>query len=78
MFLANGDLILAIGVLVLLFALYMLLHIMNKKTPVPKGCEHLHISYDNCGSCTNINCSFKDGLYLEKIKEEIKNDDISN
>ena len=75
MFLVNGNTILAIGVVLVLFAAYMILYIMNKKTPVPKGCEHLQISDENCGSCTNTECSIKNGLDLKKINEEIKNDE---
>lgn len=74
MFLVNGYTILAIGVVVLLFGLYMFLYIMNKKTPVPEGCEHLQISDENCSSCTNNDCSIKNGLDFEKINEEIKKD----
>jgi hypothetical protein len=74
MFLVNVYTILAIGVVLLLFVLYMVLYIMNKKTPVPKGCEHLQISDENCSSCTNTECSIKNGLDIEKINEEIKNE----
>ena len=72
MFLVNGYTILAIGVVLLLFALYMILYMMNKKTPVPEVCEHLQISDENCSSCKNTECSIKNGLDIEKINEEIK------
>jgi hypothetical protein len=75
MILANGYTFLAIGIIVVLFAAYMTLYILNKKTPVPEGCEHLQISDENCSSCTNSECSIKKGLDFEKINEEIKEEE---
>ncbi|MBO5711592.1 MAG: hypothetical protein J6R47_02035 [Acholeplasmatales bacterium] len=62
---------LAIGVIVVLLGLYILLYLMNKKTPVPKGCEAIKISDENCSTCGNLDCSFKK-IDVEKINEEIK------
>lgn len=64
----------AIIVIVILLSLYIVFYLMNKKTPVPKGCENLKISDENCSSCTNMDCSFhkKVDINIEEINEEIK------
>ena len=63
--------ILAIGIVVVLLGLYIFLYLMNKKTPVPKGCEAIKISEENCSTCGNTDCSLKK-IDVEKINEEIK------
>ena len=62
---------LAIIVVVILLGLYIFLYLMNKKTPVPKGCENIKISEENCSSCNNLDCSLRK-IDVEKINEEIK------
>ncbi len=39
----------------LLVAIYIILYLMNKKTPKPEGCEDLHADCDGCKDfgCTN-------------------------
>lgn len=66
--------ILAIGVVVFLVVIFFVTYVLNKKTPVPEGCEHLQISDDNCSACNNTSCQIKNGLDLQKLEKEIKED----
>ena len=52
-------LILAISILVALLIIFIVSFIIYKRTPVPKGCEGIKISDENCATCSNQNCSFK-------------------
>ena len=58
-------LILSISALVVLLIVFVVSFVLYKKTPVPKGCEGLEISEENCAACKNTKCSLKK-------KEEIK------
>ena len=70
----NPYLFAAIGIIVLVVAIFFVSYFLNKKTPVPKGCENLRVSEENCMACGNTECKIKKGIDLEKIKEEIKED----
>ena len=54
----TGYLILAIGILVLLLATFIVSFVLYRKTPVPKGCEHLKISEEHCAGCSHTECSY--------------------
>ena len=58
-------LILAISILVVLLAVFIVSFILYMKTPVPKGCENIKISEENCASCSHSECSF----YKERNEE---------
>lgn len=57
----TGYLILAISILVALLAIFIVSFILYKKTPVPKGCEDIKISEENCLSCGHTECSHYQG-----------------
>lgn len=61
----TGYIILAILVLVFLVIVFFVTYVLNKKNPVPKGCENL-IDEEKCASCTNTSCN------LNKLKEDLK------
>ena len=61
----TGYIILAILVLVFLVIVFFVTYVLNKKTPVPKGCENL-IDAEKCASCANTSCN------LNKLKEDLK------
>lgn len=58
-----------IGILIIvgMVLLYILLYYLNKKTPVPKGCEDVKDLESKCAACSNTACAFKK-------KEESKNE----
>ena len=53
----TGYLILAIAILVSLLTIFIVSFILYKRTPVPKGCENIKISEENCSSCGHTECS---------------------
>ena len=57
----TGYLILAIGIILALLIIFVVSFILYKKTPVPKGCENLSITEENCASCENKACSLRKG-----------------
>ena len=57
----TGYLILAISILVSLLAVFIVSFILYKRTPVPKGCENIRISEENCSSCGHKECSHYQG-----------------
>ena len=52
----TGYLILAISILVALLAIFIISFILYRRTPVPKGCENIKISDENCSACNNTSC----------------------
>ena len=68
----NPAVIYAILFIIALIAVFFITYVLNKKTPVPKGCEDIKISDDNCLQCGNMDCHIKQGIDLKKIEEEIK------
>lgn len=65
---------LAIGLVLALLAIFFISYLLNKKTPVPKGCENLLINDENCSACNNTECNLKQKVDFDKISEEIKED----
>ena len=53
----TGYLVLAIAILVSLLTIFIVSFILYKRTPVPKGCENIKISEENCSSCGHTECS---------------------
>ena len=53
-----GYLILAISILVALLATFIVSFVLYKRTPVPKGCEHLVANEEKCKGCSHSECSF--------------------
>lgn len=57
----TGYLILAISIIVALAIIFVVSFVLYKKTPVPKGCENIKISEENCSACNNSSCSHYKG-----------------
>ena len=62
----EAYLIIAITILVALLVVFVVSFVLYQRTPVPKGCEHIKISEENCSSCSHKECSF----YKEKGEEK--------
>lgn len=67
-------LILAILVIVGFGVLFFVTFIINRKTPVPEGCEHIKIEEENCLLCSNSGCDIKEKFEYKKLKEELEKD----
>ena len=57
----TGYLIIAIVILVVLLATFLVSFVLYVKTPAPKGCENIKISEENCSSCNHKECKFYKG-----------------
>ena len=68
-------LVISIVIIVLLILVFFITFIRNRKTPVPKGCENIKISEENCGACQVSDCAIKEKLDIEKIKEELEKEE---
>ena len=71
----NPAVIWAIIFIIALIAVFFITYVLNKKTPLPKGCEDLKISDENCLNCGNTDCNIKRGIDLKKIEEELKEEE---
>lgn len=63
---------LAIVIIALLLVLFVVSYVLNKRTPVPEGCEHLNITDEFCMQCGNKECKVHERLDLEKIRKELE------
>lgn len=63
-----GYLAIAISIIVVLLATFIISFVLYRRTPVPKGCEDLKISEENCAGCSHSECQF----YKPIDKEEDK------
>ena len=57
----TGYLILAISIIIALAIIFVVSFILYKRTPVPKGCEDIKISVENCSSCGHTECKHYQG-----------------
>ncbi len=71
----NYYLFIAIGVVVLLIAVFFVTYFLNKKTPVPKGCENIKLSEEGCLACHNTDCGIRQKMDLKKLEDEIKEEE---
>ena len=60
-------LIIGIAIILVLVILFVISYVLNKKTPVPKGCENLLIDEEKCSSCINELCKLRP---KNSLKEE--------
>lgn len=51
-------LLIAILILVALLIIFFVSFVLYRKTPLPKGCEHMKMSEDKCEACSNEGCMF--------------------
>ena len=63
--------ILAIGIILVLLAIFIITFVLYKKTPVPKGCEEFEKpSKNKCSGCGVKECHFN--LYYNDPEEQAK------
>ena len=70
----TGYLIIAIVIIAALVALFIVTFVINRKTPVPDGCENIKITEEGCANCQIEECAVKVKLDIKKIEEELKED----
>ena len=74
----NPYLIISILIVVGLIVLFFVTFMINRRTPVPEGCENIKISSETCLSCAVEDCSIKDKFSVEKLKEELEKTEDNN
>lgn len=69
-------LVLAIVIIVLLIVLFFVTYLLNKRTPIPKGCEKIAYDVQSCSGCKEVACEYhiRAEEMLEKMKKEIQED----
>lgn len=67
----NIKLIIAIIVIVALIFIFIGSYVLNKKTPLPKGCENLKINDDVCLACNRTECKIKETI-MKDLNDEGK------
>ena len=70
----TGYLIIAIIIILALVAIFIITFVINRKTPVPEGCENIKITEEGCANCQVEECAVKVKLDIKKIEEELKED----
>jgi len=70
----TGYLIIAIAIIAILVATFIISFVINRKTPVPEGCENIKITEEGCANCQIEECAVKVKLDIKKIEEELKED----
>ena len=68
----NPYLFIAIGLIVFIGAVFIITFIINRRTPVPKGCEHLKIEESNWMACSNTECKVNIEFDMKKIEKELE------
>lgn len=62
--------LLAVLIITLLIAIFIISFILYRKTPVPKGCEDLYQSEEKCANCKVEGCHLN--IYAQHKKEDKK------
>jgi len=70
----TGYLIISIVIILLLALTFIVTFVINRKTPVPDGCENIKITEEGCANCQIEECAIKTKLDIKKIEEELKED----
>ena len=70
----TGYLIISILIIAALVATFIISFVINRKTPVPEGCENLKITEEGCANCQIEECAVKVKLDIKKIEEDLKED----
>ena len=70
----TGYLIISIVIILLLALTFIVTFVINRKTPVPEGCENIKITEEGCANCQIEECAVKVKLDIKKIEEELKED----
>lgn len=63
------QIIIVVVLVIGLAGLYILASFLNKKTPIPEGCDLPSLG---CESCTSTSCSFAKPTTVDELKSEIK------
>ena len=68
----NPYLIVAIALIALIAIIFIVSFIINRKMPLPKGCENIKIEESTCLACSNTDCKVHQEFDLKKIEKELE------
>lgn len=59
--------ILGLSLLMVFIGLFIVISVLNKKTPVPESCQHAYMEAQSCETCAvSGGCSFKEAIDMMK------------
>ncbi len=67
-------LIISIILIIVLALIFIISFVINKKTPLPEGCEDLKITEEGCANCQIEECPVKVKLDIKKLEDDLKED----
>ncbi len=68
----NPYLIVAIALIALIAIIFIVSFIINRRTPLPKGCENIKIEESTCWACSNTDCKIHQEFDFKKIEKELE------
>lgn len=61
------DQIIGLLILMVIIAAFIIISVLNKKTPVPESCQHAYMEAQSCETCAlSGGCSFKEAIEIMK------------
>jgi hypothetical protein len=59
--------ILGLLIFLVLVGFFVIISVLNKKTPVPESCQHAYMEAQSCETCSvSGGCSFKEAIDMMK------------
>lgn len=59
--------IIGLLILMVIMAAFIIISVLNKKTPVPESCQHAYMEAQSCETCAlSGGCSFKEAIEIMK------------
>ena len=71
----NWYLFAAIAAIAFFVIIFFVSFVHNRRTPVPKGCEHINIEEEFCLACKVEGCSIREKFEYERLKQEVEKDE---
>lgn len=50
--------LIAVAIIVALIVIFFVTFVAYRRTPTPKGCEHIKVDGETCRGCQNLTCEF--------------------
>ncbi len=71
---STGLLIVGIILIIFLIGLFFVSYLLNKRTPIPKGCEQIAYDVQSCSGCKETSCEYhiRAEEMLKKMQTEMK------
>lgn len=61
------DLLVGLAFSLAFMAVFVVISLLNKKTPIPESCQHAYMEAQSCETCAlSGGCSFKEAIEIMK------------